>query len=73
MNGLSSEEVKIRTAEGKVNVVPGKKKGRTVPEIILTNLFTFFNLLNIIFISRISPPSNISISFCEIESVLFRL
>ena len=49
MNGLSSEEVKIRTAEGKVNVVPGRKKGRTVPEIILTNLFTFFNLLNIFF------------------------
>ncbi|MBP5295417.1 MAG: cation-translocating P-type ATPase, partial [Lachnospiraceae bacterium] len=49
MKGLSQEEVKIRTSEGKVNRVPGRKTGRTVPEIILTNVFTFFNLLNIFF------------------------
>ena len=49
MNGLSSEEVKTRIAEGKVNRVPGRKQGRTVPEIILTNLFTFFNVLNVLF------------------------
>ena len=49
MNGLSQEEVNSRTAEGKVNRVAGRKKGRTVPEIILTNVFTFFNLLNIFF------------------------
>ena len=49
MTGLTSEEVKIRTAEGKMNRVPGRKTGRTVPEIILTNVFTFFNLLNLFF------------------------
>ena len=49
MGGLTSEEVKKRSAEGKVNRVPGRKTGRTVLEIILTNVFTFFNLLNIFF------------------------
>ena len=49
MTGLTSEEVKSRIAEGKQNRVPGRKTGRTVPEIILTNVFTFFNLLNIFF------------------------
>ncbi len=49
MDGLNQEEVKSRMSEGKVNRVPGRKTGRTVPEIILTNVFTFFNLLNIFF------------------------
>ncbi|MBR6976799.1 MAG: HAD-IC family P-type ATPase, partial [Lachnospiraceae bacterium] len=49
MNGLNQEEVKSRMSEGKVNRVPGRKTGRTVPEIILTNVFTFFNLLNVFF------------------------
>lgn len=47
--GLTAEEVKNRIEKGQINRVPGKKTGKTVKEIILTNTITFFNLLNLIF------------------------
>lgn len=49
MNGLTKEEVQKRIAEGRINVSPSEKKGKTVPGIILSNALTFFNLLNVIF------------------------
>ena len=42
--GLSSEQVKKRTAEGYTNI-PVKKTGKTVLNIIVTNVFTFFNMI----------------------------
>ena len=43
-NGLTSEQVKERIAEGKVNV-SDKNSQKTVPGIIAENVFTYFNLI----------------------------
>ena len=45
--GLTSEEVKQRIKEGKVNHIP-KTPSRTIPQIIRANLFTRFNAINFI-------------------------
>ncbi|EKQ57806.1 MULTISPECIES: cation-translocating P-type ATPase [unclassified Clostridium] len=43
--GLTSDEVKKRVKEGKVNHIP-KTPSRTIPQIIRANLFTKFNAIN---------------------------
>ena len=45
--GLTDEEVRVRAAGGKVNVTEDKSS-RTVKEIVLSNIFTLFNLINVI-------------------------
>ena len=47
LNGLTTEEVKARIAEGKVNRSP-KKQRNTITKIILKNTLTIFNLVNLI-------------------------
>ena len=42
--GLSTDEVKERIEKGQVNISK-EKNGKSYPEIIFTNLFTFFNLV----------------------------
>jgi len=44
--GLTTEEVNQRIQKGLQNVNPKEKKGKTIGDIIFTNLFTFFNFLN---------------------------
>ena len=51
-NGLSSEEVKERISKGLVNYDVSPKT-KTIKEIILNNLFTYFNILNFIIASII--------------------
>ncbi len=46
-NGLTSEQVEKRYEEGYVNLSP-PKKGKTYLNIILSNIFTFFNVLTFI-------------------------
>ncbi|MBR0086687.1 MAG: HAD-IC family P-type ATPase [Lachnospiraceae bacterium] len=46
--GLTEQDVAQRVREGRVNTPP-KSPGKTVPQIIFTNVFTFFNLLNLAF------------------------
>lgn len=45
--GLSTEEVKKRISEGKVNIIP-KSPSRTVGQIIRANVFTLFNAINLV-------------------------
>ena len=42
--GLSTDEVKEHIEKGQVNISK-EKNGKSYPEIIFTNLFTFFNLV----------------------------
>ena len=42
--GLTAAEVEVLTAEGRVNKT-NEKAGKSYPEIILTNLLTFFNMI----------------------------
>ncbi len=44
INGLSKELVETRTIDGLVNE-NNTKTGKSIPKIIFTNLFTFFNIL----------------------------
>ena len=46
-NGLSNEEVNERISKGLVNYDVSPKT-KTIKEIILNNLFTYFNILNFI-------------------------
>ena len=46
INGLSNEIVEQRVLDGLVNVT-NNKKTRSVPKIIFTNVFTFFNILTL--------------------------
>lgn len=46
-NGLSQKEVEQRIQEGKVNII-SEQQTRTVQEIITANVFTYFNLINLI-------------------------
>ena len=50
--GLSSNEVIERINEGKVNNI-NNGKTKSIKEIILTNIFTYFNILNILLASAI--------------------
>lgn len=47
INGLTTEEVKQRIKEGKVNYIP-KAPSRTIWQILRANLFTSFNAVNFI-------------------------
>ena len=47
LSGLTSEEVKKREEQGKVNAFSAKKTN-TIPKILAKNTFTIFNLVNII-------------------------
>ena len=42
--GLSTDEVRERIEKGQVNISK-EKNGKSYPEIIFTNLFTFFNMV----------------------------
>ena len=44
---LSSEEAKRLAAEGKANVSPSSAS-KSVKQIIFSNLFTFYNMLNLV-------------------------
>lgn len=44
---LTSEEAQKRAAQGKANVPP-KNASKSVPQIWLSNLFTFYNMLNVV-------------------------
>lgn len=46
VNGLTTSEVEERIQKGKVNV-SNASKTKTIKEIILGNIFTYFNILNI--------------------------
>ncbi len=46
-SGLSEEEIAKRIAAGQRNVIQ-HKSSRTIPQILRTNVLTFFNLLNVI-------------------------
>ena len=46
LSGLTSEEVKKREEQGKVNAFSAKKTN-TIPKILAKNTFTIFNLVNI--------------------------
>lgn len=51
-NGLTSKEVLERTNDGRINnITTGKTK--SIKEIILTNVFTYFNILNILLAAAI--------------------
>ena len=45
--GLTTEEVKKRIHEGKVNIIP-KSPSRSIWQIIRANVFTLFNIINIV-------------------------
>lgn len=47
VHGLTDEDVKKRIKEGKVNYIP-KAPSRTIWQILRANLFTSFNLINIV-------------------------
>ena len=47
MKGLTSEEINLRISEGKVNI-DTSVKNKTYKQIILSNIFTLFNIINLI-------------------------
>ena len=49
LKGLTTQEAEERAAKGLVNVNPDAKHGKSVKEIVLSNLVTFFNILNLCF------------------------
>ena len=49
IKGLTDAEIQKRIAEGKQNNTAGESKGKSVKQIVLSNIFTFFNFLNVAF------------------------
>ena len=47
INGLSSQEVKMRINKNLINYVD-EPKTKTIKEIVRSNVFTYFNFLNIL-------------------------
>ena len=47
INGLSSQEVKMRINKNLINYVD-EPKTKTIKEIVRSNIFTYFNFLNIL-------------------------
>ena len=73
--GLTSDEVAERVARGEVNVCK-EKNGKSYPEIILTNLFTFFNIVwavIAIILIALGSFSNLTFLFIIIPNVLIAI
>ena len=60
--GLSEEEVAQRIAAGKQNIIQ-HKSSRTIPQILRTNVLTFFNLLNVILLVLVLSVGSIKNMF----------
>ncbi|MFW2502389.1 HAD-IC family P-type ATPase [Clostridium diolis] len=71
--GLTSEEVKQRIKEGKVNHIP-KTPSRTMPQIIRANLFTRFNAINFVLAAIIilagSPKNAIFVGVIIVNTLI---
>lgn len=61
-SGLSEEEVAKRIAAGQRNVIQ-HKSSRTIPQILRTNVLTFFNLLNVILLLLVLSVGSIKNMF----------
>lgn len=73
--GLSSAEVEERVQKGQVNI-SREKNGKSYPEIILTNLFTFFNIVwavIAVILIALGSFSNLTFLFIIIPNVLIAI
>ena len=52
LKGLTSKEVEKRVNEGLVNTI-NNTKTKSIKEIVLTNIFTYFNILNVVLAASI--------------------
>ena len=52
LKGLTTKEVEERIEKGQINII-NNTKTKSIKEIILTNIFTYFNILNIVLAAAI--------------------